>query len=656
MTEPTAPAPRFRSRAAVRGSFALLPDAARVPLAAPIMAELAAGAIPETDALEILTAYLLDPRGNAILALDEDRARWLDCPLFRWIGPGNAIPINDQIAALAAAPLLSGGGILSPLIGNHRFAPRSDDAIALAISMLDLPLQAGALEQLYVDPGPDAERLQLSVVQCGRVLAWSPHLLEWPIADAVVTALLALLHPRRPRPLLDAVARVLGPLAARPGPLPDRVRAAAQAGLEPVTRKKSTSFVAEVQAIRDHDVLAHYRELPAREVAAACAYILGFASPRDRDGFIDHRTSVLERPGSEDEGLLVPFIDGLVASAHVAALSELAAGLLEGESGAQQMALSLAAAIPLDPIRDLLVEHLDAPDAEQRALATAAVELLDSDDDLDIDNALALRLADPAPEVCAAATRSLLARGRRDLVGKHAAREVNPVRRAVVLAGLGELAVPVVGELVRGALADLDQVDPNVEPSDEDSTSPIVQLLGDALLCSVAGLDVACDLIAGVPDAAGLLALVAVDAERDIGVLAPPAVRARLASVSDALTDAGDPELAALGTYLLARMSAGDETIAATVSRMLTATDGYAATLIAALGELRVASADTAAALAPLLAPDQPLGGRVVAAAISGRALPAHHAAWAHVSELLELGTLARAAAWTALRDRARRA
>jgi len=653
--EAAAPGPRFRSRAAVRGSFALLPDCGRVPLVAPIMAELEASPIPSNDAVEILTAYLLDPRGNAILALDDDRARWLDCPLFRWVGPGNAIPIDDQIAALAAAPLLSGGGLLSPLVGKHRFAPRSDDAVALAISMLDLPLQASALEKLYADPGPDPDRLALSVIQCGRALAWSPHLLEWPIAETVIEALLALLHPSRPRPLVDQVARVLAPIALRPGPLPDKVRAAARAGLRTPSKQKPTSFLAEVQAIRDHDVLARYRELPAREVAAACAYILGFASPRDRDGFIAHRANVLDHPDGGDQELLVPFIDGLIAAAHVPAVAELVSGLLDGEPAAQMMALTLAGAIPLDPIRDQLVEFLDAPDAQQRALATGAVELLDSDEDLDIDRAIALRLSDPSPEVCAAATRTLLARGRRDLIGKHSAREINPVRRAVVLAGLGELGVPTIGELVKGALADLEQIDPDTESPEEDSASPVVQLLGDALLCSVSGLMVACDLIAGVPEAAGLLSLVAVDTVRDAGVLAPPNVRAKLAAVVGELAGSGDAELAALATFLLARMSAGDETVAATVSKMLATTPGYGATLVAALGELRVTNADTAAALAPLIAPTQPIGDRVVTAAVCGHALPTDHPAWAHVIELLDLGTLARSAAWSALRDRARR-
>jgi hypothetical protein len=55
-----------------------------------------------------------------------------------------------------------------------------------------------------------------------------------------------------------------------------------------------------------------------------------------------------------------------------------------------------------------------------------------------------------------------------------------------------------------------------------------------------------------------------------------------------------------------------------------------------------------------MVAGDQPIGARVLAAAACGRALPIDHPAWTDVRALLELGTIARAAAWTALRDRAR--
>jgi hypothetical protein len=113
-------------------------------------------------------------------------------------------------------------------------------------------------------------------------------------------------------------------------------------------------------------------------------------------------------------------------------------------------------------------------------------------------------------------------------------------------------------------------------------------------------------------------------------------------------------ELGTLALGLLAHVSAGDTTLADVIADALATTEGYAGNLIAALGELRVATPRTGEVLAALVAPNQPLGARIMAAAVCGRALPRGHAAWAHVRELLELGTIARAAAWAALRDRAR--
>ena len=215
----------------------------------------------------------------------------------------------------------------------------------------------------------------------------------------------------------------------------------------------------------------------------------------------------------------------------------------------------------------------------------------------------------------------------------------------VMLAGLGELSVAVVGELVTGALADLDGIDVATAEFDTDDVAPVTRLLADALLTTVAGLDTAINLMAGVHDAVGLLALASLPgAARDVGILAPPQVRTRLAQATIAIAeDEGDGELGSLALFLLARMSAGDETIAAEV----------AGSLITALDELRVASTATGEALAPFLEPGSPIGARV--AAVAGRVLPDGPPAWAHVRELLALGTIARAAAWTALRDRVRR-
>src|SRR5262249_8480246 len=158
-------------------------------------------------------------------------------------------------------------------------------------------------------------------------------------------------------------------------------------------------------------------------------------------------------------------------------------------------------------------------------------------------------------------------------------------------------------------------------------------LLVDTLLGSIAGLETAANLIGGVPDAAALLALAsAPDGARDVAVLAPPDVRAHLANVTLRIaTDADSgPELGSLALALLARVSPGAPTIAAVIAGALAEPDGYAAPLVTALGELGVATASTGRALAALLAPDQPIGARVLAAAVAGRALPRDHAAWGH--------------------------
>jgi hypothetical protein len=591
---------------------------------------------------EDLVAYVLDPRGGAILATDEARAQALDRSLFDWVGPGNAAPIDDQIAALVAGPILGKGRELSPLLLRHRFSPRADDAVALAIASLEKSAQPGALEALFADAGPDADVLALSTVQCGRVLAWNPPLLAAPIAETIVDALLELLAPTRPRPLLDLAARALGPIAAAgamPGAsaqastLRERIIRRARAGLDGPARP--ASFAAEVAGIERN----RWLDQPLREVAAASAYILGAAAPLDREAFVGYRAHVLEHADAAD--LMQPFVDGLVALPHVPALCELAMELVEAGQG--EAALMLASQLPLDDLGEFLVAALDAPAAAHRALAAAAVELIQYPD---ADAALAARLSDPSPEVTAAAARALIGRGRRDLVARHSAREVQAARRAVVLASLGELSVPVIGELVRGALAQLDASGEEVAPS------PVTRLVGEALLTSVAGLEVAADLIGGVPEAAGLLALAGMT-ERDVAVTAPPHVRALFADACYRVTS--DEELEALALHLLARVSSGDAELAQLIAAKLGATSGYAGTYLGALGELRVATPETAAAIAPHVAPQSPIGARVVAAAICGRALPPDHPAWADVRELLTLGTIARAAAWSALRDRARR-
>ena len=624
------------SRADVRRALALASD--KRGLAAPFTELALAGPLSQGEVGEAFAAYLFDPRGGAMLATSEARAEWLAGPLFRTIGPGNAAPIDDVIAALVVAPLLAKG----ELYVRHRWAPRADDAVALAAG-------AEGLARLHADAGPEPALLAQSVLQCGRALAWSPELLDAPEASAIVDELCALLVGSglglsRPRPLLDRAAYVLGAIAARDHALGKRVRDAAMAALDTGRRAPPASFAAEVAAIGrerrlpDEDRLL---ALPAREVAQAAAYVLGAAAPLDRAAFAAHRALVLDRPDGAE--LVDAFTDGLVAAAHVPALAELAAGLLDGDGDAPLTGLGIAGALPLDPLAVRLIAELDDPRPSRRALACDAVVLLDH---AGVDDALAARLGDPSAEVAAAAARALIERGQHERVAAHAERETHPMRRAVARAATGDLSVPVIGELVRGVSAELGD-----EPGD---ATPIVCLLADCLLGSIDGLAAAANLIGGVPETTGIIALAAsIDVGRDVGVLAPPEVRAQLAEVVLAIDE---PELAAFGQFVLARVSAGDVAIADRVADALVHATSHAENFVAALAELRVATARTAAALAALVASDQPIGGRVLAAAACGRALPIDHAAWRDVRELLELGTIARAAAWTALRDRARRA
>jgi len=661
-----------KSRAAVRRALALLPDARRHALAAPF-AELAGAhaVLPQAEMAELIIGYLFDPNSGALLATSDARTAWLESPLFVTVGPGNAAFVDDVIAALIAAPILARGGVLSPRALAGRFAPRADDAIALAVSALPRDRQAAALEALF-EPQTDPDRRLLAIVQCGRVVAWTPELLEQPIGERVVMALLELLVPASPKPLLDEVARALGPIAAHGGPVGDRVRAAAFAALDTPQRPAATSFADEIanigkpRSLPDQD---RWMAMPAREAASAAAYILGVAAPSEREAFAAHRSLVLDRGDGDD--LFEAFLAGLVAAAHIPAATELGAALLAGGGEGASTAFALAHALPLDPLDELVLAQLDSELADHRALACSACELLEGQMIASpalpggaapphggaglIDPALALRLADPSPDVAASAARVLRERGRVDLIAEHAAREVHAVRRAIALAATGDLSVPVVGELVRAMLVAF-EADPEGEAP---GVSPLVRLTTECLLASPDGLDTLANLIGGVPESAGLFALAVVEeigAERDVGVLAPPGPRSRLGAA--AMRIATDPEAGAeLGTLalgLLAHVSAGDATLADVIADALAETDGYAANLIAALGELRVATPRTAAVLAPLLAADQPIGNRVIAAAVCGRALPRDHAAWADVRELLKLGTIARAAAWAALRDRAR--
>lgn len=288
--------------------MALLPDAA-LRGAYATLAELA----PDLD---VFRSYALDR---------EARPSAMRGPLFAAV-PGGTAPIDARIAAILGAPSvqLDEGWTLPPALLEARWAPRADDFIACVIAAQALPIQPSLLAQLD-DPGPDADTLALGAVQLGRIVAWSPHLLEWPLGERVARDLLRLLGEDRPEPLLALIARALAPLTASKGPVPQAVRDAA------------------VACLRGSD--AHGR---------AGAYILGFAA--DPIG-----------------AMFETFLDGLVAGAHVEHVVDLvAAGLANDDEAA---ALALAARIPCDPLADALRACVDDP--EYGDLAAAACALLD---------------------------------------------------------------------------------------------------------------------------------------------------------------------------------------------------------------------------------------------------------------------------------------
>ncbi|HET9992920.1 MAG TPA: hypothetical protein VFQ65_30500, partial [Kofleriaceae bacterium] len=153
----------MKSRAAVRRALALVPDGQRHALAKPFAELVAASGLATGELGGLIVGYLFDHAAGALLATSDARATWLAGPLFETVGPGNAAFVDDTIAALIAAPMLARGGALADVALAHRFAPRADDAIALAVSALPRERQAAALALLF-EPPPDPDRRALAIV------------------------------------------------------------------------------------------------------------------------------------------------------------------------------------------------------------------------------------------------------------------------------------------------------------------------------------------------------------------------------------------------------------------------------------------------------------------------------------------------------------
>ncbi|MBK9035016.1 MAG: hypothetical protein IPL61_27760 [Myxococcales bacterium] len=638
------------SRTAVRRAALLTPDGERLALQPALAQAHLLAPLAPAAAIERLMAYLLDPKGRAILGADDDLAAWLaGSPLLRPCGPGVGVPIHDDLAAVIVAPVLAKADGLPPVLARWRWSPRADALIAATVASLEPDAGARALAALR-EPGPDEEVVHQALLQAGRALAWAPHLHDTPDGEAVIGQLVRLLDRGSPRPLLAQLVGALGPIARCGTAQGERVRMHAQAQLgAAVTRIQAASqpagFAAELAAIDQsagREDIERMKLRPDWEHAEYAAHVLGAAAPSVVEGFTAWHAMAQRLWG--ELPLMPAFIDGLVQSANTVPIAELVIAMAAGDEDDRALAAELACQLPVDDAAVALAALIEDSRAEVRVSSIRALALLGA-----IEPIMA-RLDDPAPEVAAAAALALVDLGQRDRVRTRRPDDPNLARRAAVAAATGASDTQTLGELAVALLHLLD----DVEDHDELSGSPLLDALAAAVFTTPLGLERAAALVTGIPETLPLLALALPrDVDQQPGVLAPPAPRAALeAALADALTS--DDEGAAIALGLLAGMACGDEALAARIAAALEATDGYAGQLLVALAEVRARTDAGAAAIAPLLAAAAPLLGRIYAGAAAGRILPVEHPAWAEVRSLLELGTSARAGAWASLRDRVR--
>lgn len=622
------------SRAGVRRMVTLFADGERDGARNTLVQPELAG----SDGPARFAAYLLDPVARPLVA--DPR-----CLLERAIGPGCAVAVSDDVAAIVAASRWVAGDKLADELLAARFNVRADEAVAAAVARLSPEAATKAIAML-AQPGPDEATLHLATLQAGRALAWRPEL----AAPELVQALLALLDRASPRPLLQALVGVLGPLAAAHLEIRGAVMAKLGAARAAITgRRTGASFLAELEAldkprtVPDEDYL---HTLPDRELLEAASEILGRAAGvLDPAGFVPFQQEVL----ADDESILPYFVDGLISAGAIGPLGQLVEQLVDStDEESRTFGLVIASQLPLDACSEQLVACLDDRRPQVRARAIQACTLLEPDIAVP---AIAARLDDLDPGVCARAGRALVELGERaqlaerripsgPVVGK--ARE----RTAAARSALGEASVDVVGTL-------LPLVAAQAETADSLDDAPLVDALGWVFLGSPEGLQLAAAVVQEIPDALPIVALVLSGGDEPTPLVVSEAARAELAATFDPLIEQGG-EAGMLSLAMLSRFSLGD---AAMVDRILDAdarNDGYAQHVLAALANLRVRSDRAAQVLGPLLEDVEHFPAVLLAAGVAGVALPVEHRLWARVSELLGLGVHARAAAYAALASRRR--
>lgn len=636
------------NRASVRRMLALFPDAGRAELRSTLIQPEVAGALPAGELERRLGDYLIDPCGMPLVGDDAWFARSL---LVRPLVPGCAVPIGDDVAAIVAAPRWVEGERLGEALRVARFASRADDAVAAAVAQLPTGAAIAAIHALASEPGPDEPQLHLALLQAGRALAWRRELIGE--AAAVVEGVLALLDRTSPRPLLQALCGILGPLAATAPMVRTAVlERARDARLRIEGRRTGDSFLGEFQALDrprtmpDED---YYLTLPDRELLHVCAEILGRSAEQlDRGAFGALQGEVLA--GELGNSLLPAFVDGLVAAAAVDPLTELVAHLLdEPDEAPRSLGLHIAAQIPLDACASACVACLEDRREEIRARAVLAVRMLEAEAAVP---ALARRLDDPAPGVCARAALALVELGQaavireRRMPGELAVGKTRE-RTAAALAALPDASLEVASVV-------LPLVAGRAELAEDLTDEPLVEALASLVRGSADGIRIAAAFVREIPEALPIVALALAGTEDDATPLVLlPELRAELASALDPVIDrGGDAGMLALET--LARFSPGDSALIDRIAGIARHEDGYAQHVLAAVAYVRLRSERAAELLAPWLDDREYLPATVLAAGVAGVALPVDHRLWAQVRELLALGTHAAAAAHTALVARRR--
>ena len=643
------------TRAGLRRLVALHAEGRRGGLRPSLVAPVLAGPLPLAEIEHRFADYLLDGDGGPLEARGPAGEAWFAGSLLvRQIAPGSAVAIADDVAAIVAAPALLDGGRLGARAWAARFACRADLAIAAAVALLAPDAAIAAIVELAARRGPDEELLHLALLQAGCALAWRPELLDAGELAGLCETLLDQLDWRSPEPLLDQLAQVLGGLAAAAGPRATHVQGAVAARLGETRRRiagrrSGASFLDEFRALDRARALPdedYFMTLRDRHVAEACARVLGrSAAGLDRDGFIALQSTVLD--GELGATLLPSFVDGLIAAAAIAPLTDLADHLLAAaDEEPRLLGLHIAAQLPLDACADRALASLHDDRTQVRVRAIRAVALLEPDRAVP---ALALRLDDPDPEVCAAAARALVELGQRARV---------EARRMP-----GELAVGKTRErtaAARAALADpspeviaalLPLVSDDAAPADP-GDSPLVAALASILRGTADGIRLAAEVVRELPGALPIVGL-ALAGDDTPSVALAPGLRRELAGVLDPMIEAsGEPGMLAL--ELLSRFSRGD---AAMIERIATAgarSFGYAPQVLSSLASVRLRSERAAEILAPWLDSRDHLGATLLATAVAGVVVPVEHRLWAQVRELYGLGSIAAAAAHAALVNRVR--